>query len=57
MTADRAMLAVSRGPRVLVQFIAVNIRFLLALCKESAGNVFCGLQTGVKANENAFVPS
>ena len=36
-------LASSRGPRLLVQCIAVNVRFSLALFKEGAGNVFLGL--------------
>jgi hypothetical protein len=32
--------AVSRGPRVLVQIIAVHIRFLLIIFKVGAGNSF-----------------
>jgi hypothetical protein len=31
---------VSQGPRVSVQCIVVNIRFLLTICKEAAGNGF-----------------
>ena len=35
-------LAASRGTRLLVQCVAVNVRFSLALFKEGAGNVFLG---------------
>jgi hypothetical protein len=42
--------AVSGGPCVLVQCVAVNIRFLFAIFKWGAGNIFVRSQTRATSN-------
>ena len=44
--------ALSQGPRVLVISIAVNIKFLLIIFKEGAGNVFLWLQMHITSNKH-----
>jgi hypothetical protein len=47
MTAGSVFhVVVSQGPYVLVQCIIVNVRFLLTICKEGAGNGFVNAYTG-----------
>jgi len=45
---------VSLGPRVLVQFIAVNIRFLLTVFKESAGKISFDSPGRVASNKHVI---